>query len=52
MKKGKIVFTGNFFEYFFKSLFLAILAIVTLGIMLPYFFYWNAKYFFSRMEIH
>ena len=52
MKVGKIVFTGHFFEYFLKCLLLWILSILTLGLLLPYLFYWNFKYFFTRMEIH
>ncbi len=51
MKKGKILFKGHFFEYFIMSLGLLVLSVITLGILLPYYFYWTFKYFFSRMEI-
>ena len=51
MKKGKIVFNGNFGEYFVMSLGLIILSLLTFGIMLPYYFYWMFKYFFTRMEL-
>ncbi len=52
MKKSKIVFTGHFFEYFIMCLGLGVLTVLSLGILLPYFMYWNVKYFFTRMEIH
>ena len=51
MQRGKIVFKGNFWEYFVFSIGLLVLSILTLGILLPYYFYWNFKYFFTRMEI-
>ena len=51
MQKGKIVFTGNFWEYFGTSLLLFILSVITLGIFLPFFFYWSFRYFFTKMEI-
>lgn len=51
MKKGKIVFTGHFMEYFLMSLGLLVLSFVTLGLALPYYVYWSAKYFFTHMEI-
>jgi uncharacterized membrane protein YjgN (DUF898 family) len=49
--KGKIVFTGHFLEYFIMSLGLLLLCVITFGIALPYYAYWNFKYFFSNMEI-
>jgi hypothetical protein len=51
MNRGKIIFTGNFFEFFLFSLGLMVLSIVTLGIALPYVVYWQFKYFFTHMEI-
>ena len=39
MRQGKIIFNGNFFDYFFISLGLWVLSIITLGIMLPYWVY-------------
>lgn len=51
MSKGKIVFTGHFLEYFIMSLGLLLLSIITLGLALPYFAYWNFKYFFTHMDI-
>lgn len=51
MQKGKVIFTGNFWEYFIFSLGLLVLSVVTFGILLPYYFYWMFKYFFTRMEI-
>ena len=51
MTKGKIIFTGNFWEYFGISLLLALLTIFTLGIAGIYWFYWSVKYFFSHLEI-
>lgn len=51
MKKGKVIFVGNFWDYFLKSLALMILSILTLGILLPYWAYWSFKYFFNNLEI-
>ena len=51
MKRGKIVFTGNFWEYFGLSIALLVLTVVTFGLALPYWVYWSLKYFFTRMEI-
>ena len=51
MQKGKIIFTGNFWEYFGLSIALLLLTVVTLGIALPFWVYWSFKYFFSKMEI-
>lgn len=47
----KIKFTGNFLEYFIMSLGLLLLSVLTLGLALPYFSYWNLKYFFTKMKI-
>ena len=49
MKKGKIVFTGSFGDYFIASLGLLLLSVITLGVMFPYFCYWMFKYFFTRL---
>ena len=51
MRRGKIVFTGNSWEYFLISLGLGFLSLLTAGILLPYWVYWPAKYFFDRLEI-
>lgn len=51
MIKGKIIFTGSFWEFFFTSIGLIVLSIITLGIFLPYLVYWQFKYFFGHMEI-
>ena len=51
MRKGKIVFTGGFLEYFFMSLGLLVISLLTLGILLPYWVYWSFKYFFTRLEV-
>lgn len=48
----KISFTGNFFQYFVMQLGLLVLSIITLGIALPYWFYWSLKYFFTNLEIN
>ena len=52
MLKGKVVFCGNFWEYFFTSLGLLVLSICTIGLLLPYWMYWSFKYFFTKLEIH
>lgn len=51
MKKGRIIFTGGFWDYFLKMLGLSVLTVFTLGILFPYLMYWNAKYFFENLEI-
>jgi hypothetical protein len=51
MTKGKIIFTGNFGEFFIAALGLIVLSCITLGIALPYFIYWQYKYFVSNLEI-
>jgi uncharacterized membrane protein YjgN (DUF898 family) len=51
VKKGKIIFTGSFGEYFIMSLGLFVLSVVTFGILLPYAIWWQAKYFFTHLEI-
>jgi len=47
----KTLFTGQFGEYFIMFLGLMILSWITLGLALPYWFYWSFKYFFTKMEI-
>lgn len=49
--RANIKFTGNFWDYFFKSIGLTILAIITLGILLPYVVYWSVEYFAKNLEI-
>ena len=51
MTKGRIIFTGNFWEYFFTFLGIAILTIVTFGILLPYLVYWSQKWFFQHLDL-
>lgn len=51
MKKGKIIFTGHFMDYFIKSIGLFVLSILTLGILMPYWVYWQMKYFVDNLEI-
>ena len=49
--KGKIIFTGSFGDYFFTSLGLLVVSILTFGILIPYWVYWQYKYFFDHLEI-
>jgi len=51
IRPGQIIFTGNFWEYFFTSLLLLLLSVLTLGLLLPYWAYWSLKYFFTRLRI-
>lgn len=51
MTKGKIKFTGNFGDFFLKSLGLMILSVLTVGLLVPYFLYWQYKYFVSHLEV-
>ena len=50
-RRGRIIFIGNFWEYFFLSLLLLVLSVLTLGLLLPYGAYWSLKYFFTRLVI-
>ncbi|HWZ66021.1 MAG TPA: DUF898 family protein [Patescibacteria group bacterium] len=49
--KGKILFNGSFGEFFLMSLGLMVLTIFTFGLLLPYVFYWQFKYFVSHLDI-
>lgn len=49
--RGRIIFTGGFWEYFAISLALMILTVLTLGLLAPYLIYWHFAYFFKNMEI-
>lgn len=49
--KGKIIFTGNFWDFFLTSLGLLVLSIATLGLLLPYLAYWQYKYFVTHLEV-
>ena len=51
MARGRIIYTGNFLEYFLWSLLLLLLSIVTFGLGAIYWAYWTMKYFFVNMEI-
>jgi uncharacterized membrane protein YjgN (DUF898 family) len=50
-RRKKIYFTGHFLDYFIKSIVLFILCALPFGLLLPYFFYWNTKYFVNNLEI-
>jgi uncharacterized membrane protein YjgN (DUF898 family) len=47
----KIQFTGSFGEYFIMSLGLLLLSVITFGLALPYYSYWNFKYFFTKLRV-
>lgn len=51
MTKGKIVFTGSFWEYLGLSIVFLVLSVVTFGLLLPWFLFWSVKWFFTHMEI-
>lgn len=50
-KRKKIYFVGSFGGYFFKSLGLLVLSVLSCGILLPYFAYWSVKYFVNNLEV-
>ena len=50
-QRKKVYFTGHFLDYFLKSIGLLILCILSFGILLPYYVYWNAKYFVNHLEV-
>jgi uncharacterized membrane protein YjgN (DUF898 family) len=47
----KIIFTGNFWSFFGFSILLIIGSVLTLGLLLPYYLYWQFKYFVNNLEI-
>ena len=51
VRRGRIVYVGNFWPYFGTSLLLLLGTILTLGILGIYWAYWSLKYFFAHMEI-
>lgn len=51
LTKGKIEFKGNFGDYFLKSVALFFLSVFTGGLLLPYWIYWQFKFFVDNLEI-
>ena len=51
LHRAKIVFVGDFWEYYFKALLLLFVSAFTLGILIPYWIYWNVRYFSRHLEI-
>lgn len=51
MKKAKIRFTGDFWEWLGISIAMTLVGMVTLGILLPWAWFKIQKYFFDRLEI-
>jgi uncharacterized membrane protein YjgN (DUF898 family) len=49
--RGRIIFVGNFWDYFIKAVGLFVLTLITFGLLLPYFAYWSVQYFVSHLEI-
>ncbi len=47
-KRGRLVFYGGFWEYFFTMIFLLPLSYFSGGLFLPYLIYWNYDFFVSR----
>jgi hypothetical protein len=51
MTRGRIIFTGNFFEFAIIFILLFIISIFTLGFGFAYLAYWSVKYFVANLEI-
>lgn len=47
----RIHFEGSFIEYFLIAVGLVVVCFLTLGLALPYYFYWSLKYFFTKLRI-
>lgn len=47
----RLVFTGSFLDFFFMTLILSLLAVITFGLAAPYLIYWQAKYMIEHTEI-
>jgi len=46
-----IRFTGGFWDFFFKSILIGLLCVITLGLATPYLVYWSSKYFFTSLKV-
>jgi uncharacterized membrane protein YjgN (DUF898 family) len=51
MRRGRIVYTGEFWPWFGMNIVWFLLTVVTLGIFGFYMAYWNAKYFVAHLEL-
>ena len=51
MQYGRIHFRGHFGSYILGALLCLLLTFVTFGLALPYFIYWNSKYFVNHLEL-
>jgi|GEM_PF-5691838 len=51
MRRGRIIFKGNFLDYCIKFVLITILGFATFGIGLIYLPYWSVKYFVANLEI-
>ncbi len=51
MKKGKIIFKGNFWDFALKFIGLLVLTVITVGLVAPYLVFWQYKYFVDNLEI-
>ena len=47
----KLKFTGEGIAFVLINLGLALLSMITLGIAVPYWFYWNVKYIVNNIEV-
>lgn len=51
MKKARIKFTGDFWEWVGISIAMMFLGMITIGILMPWAWFKIQKYFFDHMEI-
>lgn len=49
--RARLVYVGDFWDYFVKALLLLIASAITFGILIPYWIYWNVRYFARNFEI-
>ena len=50
MRRGRIIFTGSGWHFFFATIFLFIGTLLTFGLLAPYWFFWSVKFFISHTE--
>lgn len=50
-QKGKIIYTGNFWEWLGITILLLLATVFTFGLAGIYLAYWEIKYFVTHLEI-
>ncbi len=51
MRRAKFVLTGSLADYFVKALLLSFLTVISFGLLLPFWIWWNVKHFTEILEV-